>query len=107
MGPDPELLKQWFAPRPYTTPVAELDVRPGGANLIVMRDPDGNDLPNRCLAIPCSRSMSPCRCGAGFSCATHGCAHSFLSGNEPYENTKYGDADNKPGTRVHRVSGMA
>jgi uncharacterized protein YndB with AHSA1/START domain len=44
---DPELLKQWFAPLPYTTPVAELDVRPGGANLVVMRDPDGNDLPNR------------------------------------------------------------
>ena len=44
---DPELLKQWFAPLPYTTPVAELDVRPGGANLVVMRGPDGNDLPNR------------------------------------------------------------
>jgi uncharacterized protein YndB with AHSA1/START domain len=44
---DPELLKQWFAPLPYTTPVAELDVRPGGANFIVMRDPDGNELPNR------------------------------------------------------------
>ena len=44
---DPELLKQWFAPLPYTTPVAELDVRPGGANLIVMRGPDGNDFPNR------------------------------------------------------------
>jgi uncharacterized protein YndB with AHSA1/START domain len=44
---DPELLKQWFAPSPYTTPVAELDVRPGGANLIVMRDPAGKDFPNR------------------------------------------------------------
>jgi uncharacterized protein YndB with AHSA1/START domain len=44
---DPELLRQWFAPLPYTTPVAELDVRPGGANYIVMRDPEGNDLPNR------------------------------------------------------------
>jgi uncharacterized protein YndB with AHSA1/START domain len=44
---DPELLKQWFAPLPYTAPIAELDVRPGGANLIVMRDPQGNDLPNR------------------------------------------------------------
>lgn len=43
---DPELLKQWFAPLPYTTPVAKLDVRPGGANLIVMRDPQGNDMPN-------------------------------------------------------------
>ena len=28
---DPEMLKQWFAPQPFTTPVAELDVRPGGA----------------------------------------------------------------------------
>jgi uncharacterized protein YndB with AHSA1/START domain len=44
---EPQLLKQWFAPLPYTTPVAELDVRPGGANLIVMRGPDGNDIPNR------------------------------------------------------------
>jgi uncharacterized protein YndB with AHSA1/START domain len=44
---EPELLKQWFAPLPYTTPVAELDVRPGGANFIVMRAPDGAELPNR------------------------------------------------------------
>ena len=44
---EPALLKQWFAPLPFTTPVAELDVRPGGANLIVMRAPDGTDMPNR------------------------------------------------------------
>ncbi|MGD0719490.1 MAG: SRPBCC family protein [Roseiarcus sp.] len=44
---EPDLLKQWFAPLPYTTPVAELDVRPGGASYIVMRGPDGVDLPNR------------------------------------------------------------
>jgi uncharacterized protein YndB with AHSA1/START domain len=44
---EPELLKQWFAPAPWTTPKAELDVRPGGANLIVMRGPDGNEFPNR------------------------------------------------------------
>src|SRR5512146_2987020 len=44
---EPELLKHWFAPRPYTTPVVELDLRPGGANLIVMRDPQGNDMPGR------------------------------------------------------------
>lgn len=44
---DPELLKQWFAPLPWTTPVAELDVRPGGSNLVVMRGPDGNEFPNR------------------------------------------------------------
>jgi uncharacterized protein YndB with AHSA1/START domain len=44
---EPELLKQWFAPLPFTTPVVELDVRPGGANLVVMRGPDGEEFPNR------------------------------------------------------------
>jgi uncharacterized protein YndB with AHSA1/START domain len=44
---DPDFLKQWFAPLPYTTPKAELDVRPGGSNLIVMRDAAGHDFPNR------------------------------------------------------------
>jgi uncharacterized protein YndB with AHSA1/START domain len=43
---DPELLKQWFAPKPYTTPVVEMDVRPGGSAYFVMRGPDGKDLPN-------------------------------------------------------------
>jgi uncharacterized protein YndB with AHSA1/START domain len=43
----PELLTQWFAPLPWTTPHAELDVRPGGSNMVVMRDPDGNEFPNR------------------------------------------------------------
>ncbi len=42
----PELLKQWFAPKPFTTPVAELDVRPGGASNITMRSPEGVDMPN-------------------------------------------------------------
>lgn len=43
---DPELLKQWFAPLPWTTPRAEMDVRPGGASLVVMRSPEGQDFPN-------------------------------------------------------------
>ncbi len=44
---DPELLVQWFTPAPYTTPSAILDVRPGGSNVIIMRDPDGNEFPNK------------------------------------------------------------
>ena len=44
---EPTLLKQWFAPKPYETPVVEVDVRPGGSNLIVMRGPDGQAMPNR------------------------------------------------------------
>jgi uncharacterized protein YndB with AHSA1/START domain len=42
---EPELLKQWFAPLPWTTPFAKLDVRPGGANRITMRSPEGEDQP--------------------------------------------------------------
>ena len=44
---EPMLMKQWFAPKPYETPVVEMDVRPGGSSLIVMRGPDGQDMPNR------------------------------------------------------------
>jgi uncharacterized protein YndB with AHSA1/START domain len=44
---EPDLVKRWFAPLPWTTPHAELDVPPGGANLVVMRGPDGKDFPNR------------------------------------------------------------
>lgn len=43
---DAELLKKWFAPLPWTTPEAKLDVRAGGANRIVMRSPEGEDYPN-------------------------------------------------------------
>ena len=43
---DAELLKQWFAPKPYTTPFAELDVRAGGSSRVVMRSPEGQDIPN-------------------------------------------------------------
>ena len=44
---EPALLKQWFAPLPWTTPTAEVDVRAGGSNLFLMRGPDGNEFPSR------------------------------------------------------------
>ena len=44
---EPSLLKQWFAPAPFTTPTVETDVRPGGSSLIVMKGPDGKEFPNR------------------------------------------------------------
>jgi uncharacterized protein YndB with AHSA1/START domain len=43
---DPELVKQWFAPRPWSTSEVRMDVRAGGSSYVVMRDPDGNDYPN-------------------------------------------------------------
>jgi uncharacterized protein YndB with AHSA1/START domain len=43
---EPGLLKQWFTPRPWTVSNAVLDVRPGGASLVVMRSPEGQEFPN-------------------------------------------------------------
>ncbi|MEZ4328704.1 MAG: SRPBCC domain-containing protein, partial [Polyangiales bacterium] len=43
---EPALLMQWFAPAPFTTPSAELNVYAGGANRITMRSPEGQDMPN-------------------------------------------------------------
>src|ERR1700716_4173672 len=42
---EPSLIKQWFAPKPYTTPVAEVDLRVGGASNVVMQAPDGQEIP--------------------------------------------------------------
>ena len=44
---EPELIKQWFTPPPFTVTAVETDVRPGGASLVVMRGPDGVEYPNR------------------------------------------------------------
>ncbi|MGV3740758.1 MAG: SRPBCC family protein [Burkholderiaceae bacterium] len=41
----PDLMKQWFAPSPWTTIFAETDVRAGGSSMIVMRGPDGTEIP--------------------------------------------------------------
>ena len=37
---EPDLLKQWFTPRPWRTTDAELDLRPGGIFRTVMQGPD-------------------------------------------------------------------
>ena len=38
-------LPEWWAPKPLTTPVFELDLRPGGVLRTVMRTPDGTAFP--------------------------------------------------------------
>jgi uncharacterized protein YndB with AHSA1/START domain len=42
---EPKHMAQWWGPSSFTTPVCELDVRPGGAYRIIMRGPDGVDYP--------------------------------------------------------------
>lgn len=44
---EPELMKQWFTPPPWKVTHAELDVRAGGGSFIVMRGPDGEEMPSR------------------------------------------------------------
>jgi uncharacterized protein YndB with AHSA1/START domain len=38
---NPEHIKHWFAPRPYSIERCEIDLRPGGQFRTVMRAPDG------------------------------------------------------------------
>lgn len=44
---EPALIVQWFTPPPWKTIHAETDVRPGGASYIVMKGPDGTEMPSR------------------------------------------------------------
>lgn len=43
---EPELLKQWWCPKPWTTEVLAFDLRPGGAFHTLMRGPDGGTSDN-------------------------------------------------------------
>ena len=42
----PELLKQWFCPRPWTVTACEIDLRPGGRFSATMQSPEGESFPN-------------------------------------------------------------
>ncbi|MET0790669.1 MAG: SRPBCC family protein [Polyangiaceae bacterium] len=42
----PEHLKHWFTPAPWTTVECEIDLRPGGTFRTVMRSPEGAQHPN-------------------------------------------------------------
>jgi uncharacterized protein YndB with AHSA1/START domain len=44
---EPGLLVQWFTPPPWKTISAEVDVRAGGSSLVMMRGPEGQEMPHR------------------------------------------------------------
>ncbi len=44
---DPQHMAEWWGPMGFTTPVCELDVRPGGAIRVDMRAPDGTMYPTK------------------------------------------------------------
>jgi uncharacterized protein YndB with AHSA1/START domain len=43
---DPDLLKQWWCPKPWTTEVRAFELRPGGAFHTFMQGPDGGTSDN-------------------------------------------------------------
>jgi uncharacterized protein YndB with AHSA1/START domain len=43
---DPQHVKKWWAPAPWTTTKVEMDLRPGGIFRTVMRSPEGQELPH-------------------------------------------------------------
>lgn len=54
---EPTLMVQWFTPAPYKTVSAEVDVRPGGRNCVVMESPEGDRYPN----VGCYLAVEPNR----------------------------------------------
>ncbi len=42
---EPDLLRQWYCPKPWSVSHAELDVRPGGRNFVIMQGPEGQQVP--------------------------------------------------------------
>ena len=42
----PEHLKEWFAPRPWSIVDCKIDLRPGGIFYSVMQSPEGQEYPN-------------------------------------------------------------
>lgn len=49
----PSLIVQWFAPKPWTTTFAEIDLRPGGATKFTMASPEGQEFPNVGCILEC------------------------------------------------------
>jgi uncharacterized protein YndB with AHSA1/START domain len=44
---DPELMKKWFVPKPWSIASVKIDLRTGGSSEVVMRSPEGQEFPNR------------------------------------------------------------
>jgi uncharacterized protein YndB with AHSA1/START domain len=66
---DPRAAEEVVRPRPYETPEVEVDLRPGGIFLTVMRSPDGQEMPGTgCVleVVPDERFVWTGALGPGF-----------------------------------------
>ena len=88
---EPELIKQWFTPRPWTTPVVETDLRAGGATYMLFRGPNGEEFPNRGVyleVVPQQRLVF-----------TDAYVEAWVPSNEPFMTAIISFADEGGGTR--------
>lgn len=44
---EPQLLEEWFCPRPWRVTDVRQDIRPGGSSFLIMRGPNGEEMPMR------------------------------------------------------------
>ena len=44
---EPALLEQWFCPKPWRVTDVKQDIRPGGSCFMIMRGPNGEEVPQR------------------------------------------------------------
>jgi uncharacterized protein YndB with AHSA1/START domain len=66
---EPEHIKKWFAPAPWTTVDCEIDLRPGGIFRTVTRSPEGQEFPSAgCYLeiVPYERLVWTSALGPGF-----------------------------------------
>jgi uncharacterized protein YndB with AHSA1/START domain len=42
----PDLMKEWFCPKPWKVVEARLDLKPGGSCFVLMQGPEGEQMPN-------------------------------------------------------------
>lgn len=71
----PELLKQWFCPKPWGVSDCQMDLRPGGRFYTVMLSPEGQTFPNEgCYleVVPNKRLVWTDTLEAGFHPSTRG-----------------------------------
>jgi uncharacterized protein YndB with AHSA1/START domain len=89
---EPELLKVWFTPRPWTVSEVEIDLRAGGIFRTVMRSPEGKAFPSSgCIleVVPNERLVWTDALGGSFRPATKSLMTAMIGLEDHGSGTRY------------------